>query len=143
VTKLIAILLVGLLCEAAGVVLLSRALKELGEMKSVSVAEAWRLFKAGATHPVLLAGIALEAAFFGALLYLLGKADVSFVWPMTALSFVFTTVAAKLVLKETVTTLRWSGVAFILIGAALITYSEKQKSAATDVSAAAKPDLGR
>jgi drug/metabolite transporter (DMT)-like permease len=129
VTKLIVILLLGLLCEAAGVVLLSRAVKEIGEMKSVSVAEVWRLVKAGATNPGMLAGIALEAAFFGTLLYLMSQADVSFVWPMTALSFVFTTIAAKLILKETVTTLRWSGVICILIGAALITYSEKVKDA--------------
>ncbi len=128
-TKLIVILLLGLLCEAAGVVLLSRAVKEIGEMKSVSVAEVWRLVKAGATNPGMLAGIALEAAFFGTLLYLMSQADVSFVWPMTALSFVFTTIAAKLILKETVTTLRWSGVICILIGAALITYSEKVKDA--------------
>ena len=136
-TKLIVILLFGLLCEAAGVVLLSRGIKELGEMKAVSVAEVWRLFKAGATNPTLLAGVALEAIFFGTLLYLLSRADVSFVWPMTALSFVFTTLAAKLILKETITTIRWSGVAFILIGAALITYSEKQKSA--EPPAATKP----
>ena len=125
----------GLLCEAAGVVLLSRAIKELGEMKSVSVAEVWRLFKVGVTHPTLLAGVALEAIFFGTLLYLLSRADVSFLWPMTALSFVFTTLAAKLILKETVSTLRWSGVAFILIGAALITYSEKAKKPAPSVEA--------
>jgi drug/metabolite transporter (DMT)-like permease len=129
VTKLVVILLIGLLCEAAGVVFLSRGMKEIGEMKSVAVSEVWRLVKAGAAHPGIWAGVALEAVFFGTLLYLLSRADVSFVWPMTALSFVFTTIAAKLILKETITSLRWSGVVFILIGAALITYSEKVKEA--------------
>jgi uncharacterized membrane protein len=126
-TKLIIVLLLGLVCEAAGVVCLSKAIKEIGEVKTISVAEIWRLVKSGATNPKMIAGIAFEAAFFGTLLYLMSLADLSFVWPMTALSFVFTTIAAKIILKENISTLRWSGVVFIMIGAALITYSEKLK----------------
>ena len=126
-TKLILVLLVGLMCEAVGVVFLSKAIKEIGEVKQVSTSEVWRMVKAGATNSRMLAGIALEAAFFGVLLYLMSQADLSFVWPMTALSFVFTTIAAKLILKEHVSGLRWSGVAFIMIGAAMITLSEKMK----------------
>ena len=89
-TKLILVLLVGLMCEAVGVVFLSKAIKEIGEVKQVSTSEIWRLVKAGATNSKMLAGIALEAVFFGVLLYLMSQADLSFVWPMTALSFVFT-----------------------------------------------------
>jgi uncharacterized membrane protein len=126
-TKLILVLLIGLMCEAVGVVFLSKAIKEIGEVKQVSASEIWRLVKAGATNPKMLAGIAFEAAFFGVLLYLMSQADLSFVWPMTALSFVFTTIAAKLILKEQVSSLRWSGVVFIMIGAAMITLSEKMK----------------
>ncbi len=126
-TKLILVLLVGLMCEAVGVVFLSKAIKEIGEIKQVSSSEIWRLVKAGATNSKMLAGIALEAAFFGVLLYLMSQADLSFVWPMTALSFVFTTIAAKLILHEQVSGLRWSGVVFIMIGAAMITLSEKMK----------------
>ena len=126
-TKLILVLLVGLMCEAVGVVFLSKAIKEIGEVKQVSTSEIWRLVKAGATNSKMLAGIALEAVFFGVLLYLMSQADLSFVWPMTALSFVFTTIAAKLILNEQVSGLRWSGVVFIMIGAAMITLSEKMK----------------
>jgi len=50
---------------------------------------------------------------------------VSFIWPLTSLGFVLTTVAAKLILHEEVSLLRWSGVLCIMIGAGLITYSEK------------------
>ena len=126
-TKLILVLLVGLMCEAVGVVFLSKAIKEIGEVKQVSTSEIWRLVKSGATNSKMLAGIALEAVFFGVLLYLMSQADLSFVWPMTALSFVFTTIAAKVILKEQVSGLRWSGVVFIMVGAAMITLSEKMK----------------
>ena len=58
---------------------------------------------------------------------MLGMSDVSFVWPLTALSFVMTTLAARLILKEEVDGWRWAGVTLILAGAALILYSENVK----------------
>ena len=81
----------------------------------------------GATNPSVLLGVALEAAFFGALLYLLSQRDVSLIWPLTALGFLITALAAKFILKEEVTALRWAGVLLIVIGASLVSYSEKSK----------------
>ncbi len=137
-TKLVLVLLIGLMCEAVGVVFLSKAIKEIGEVKQVSASEIWRLVKSGATNSKMVAGVALEAVFFGVLLYLMSQAELSFVWPMTALSFVFTTIAAKLILKEQVSGLRWSGVVFIMIGAAVITLSEKMKPKPATVTAPAE-----
>jgi drug/metabolite transporter (DMT)-like permease len=128
--RLLCVLLFGLLMEAVGVVLLSKGLKEIGELASVSVPEILRLVGRGITNRNLLAGVALEAGFFGCLLFLLSRGDVSFVWPLTALSFVFSTVAAIVFLGERVSGLRWAGIVFILAGAAIITYTEKQKERA-------------
>ena len=105
--KLLLILLIGLLFEAAGVVLLKKGIGQVGEMGKVSAAEVARMIRAGATNPCILSGVFFEALFFACLLYLMSKADVSFVWPMTALSFVFTAVAAKMLLHETVSPARW------------------------------------
>ncbi|MGK0197988.1 MAG: EamA family transporter [Verrucomicrobiia bacterium] len=126
-TKLILILLVGLLCEALGVVLLSKGLKQIGGLESVSLADILRVLKAGATNPNLVIGVALETVFFGILLVLLSRADVSFVWPLTALGFALTTLSAKCFLHEEVSWVRWSGVLLIVAGASLITWSEKSK----------------
>ena len=128
--RLLCVLLFGLLMEAVGVVLLSKGLKEIGEMASVSVPEILRMVGRGITNRNLLSGVALEAGFFGCLLFLLSRGDVSFVWPLTALSFVFSTIAAIVFLGERVTGLRWAGIVFILAGAAIITYTEKQKERA-------------
>ena len=125
--KFVVILLIGLVVEAVGVVFLSRGMKAVGEMERVSVSEVVRLVKAGATHPTILAGVACEAIFFGVLLYLLARADVSLVWPLTSLGFVLTTVAAKWYLHEQVSGVRWVGVMLIVLGAALVSYSEQQK----------------
>ena len=127
--KFVFILLIGLLLEAVGVVLLSRGLKEIGGMQAVSVSEVVRVVKSGATNPRLLAGVAFEAAFFGILLFLLSRADVSLVWPLTSLGFVITTLAAKIYLHETVSGLRWAGVLLIVAGAGLVSWSEQRKSA--------------
>jgi drug/metabolite transporter (DMT)-like permease len=124
-SKLVFILFAGLICEAVGVVFLSRGLKQIGEAAAISVPEITRLIGRGATNPNILIGVALEAAFFGTLLYLMSRGDVSFVWPLTSLGFVLTTLAAKFILHEEVSALRWGGVLLIVLGAGLITYSEK------------------
>jgi drug/metabolite transporter (DMT)-like permease len=123
--KLVIILVIGLIFEAVGVVFLSKGLKQIGEASQITVAEVTRLIGRGITNPNILLGVAFEAAFFGTLLYLMSRGDVSFVWPLTSLGFVLTTIAAKFILHEHVSGLRWGGVFLIVAGAALITYSEK------------------
>jgi drug/metabolite transporter (DMT)-like permease len=125
--KLVVILLVALVLEAIGVVFLSHGLKQLGEMQHWSVSEVARLVGRGITNANILAGVALETIFFGALLFLLKNADVSLIWPLTALGFVLTTLAAKYLRHEEVSALRWAGVFLIMAGAALVAYSEKAK----------------
>jgi drug/metabolite transporter (DMT)-like permease len=126
-TKLLVVLLIGLTFEAIGVVLLKQGLTALGHHPVTNTATALRLVKQGATSPAILGGVFFEALFFGCLLWLMSQADISFVWPMTGLSFVFATLAARWFLKEQVSTARWAGVCLIVIGAALVTWSEKSR----------------
>lgn len=127
-TKILIILLFALSVEAVGVVFLSKGLKQIGEVQTIGVREIGRIIAKGSTNANILAGVALEAAFFGALLYLLSQRDVSLIWPLTSLGFVITALAAKFILKEEVSAVRWAGVALIMIGAALVSYSEKTKA---------------
>lgn len=129
-TKLIIILISGLICEAVGVVFLSKGLKQIGEVTTINAGEIARLVMRGVTNPNILLGVLLEAIFFGTLLVLMKAGDVSFVWPLTSLGFVLTTLAARFILHEQVTALRWSGVILIVLGAGLITFSEKIKERA-------------
>ena len=127
-TKILIILIFALCVEAVGVVFLSQGLKQIGEVRSTSASEIGRIIAKGATNRSILLGVALEAAFFGALLYLLSQRDVSLIWPLTSLGFVITALSAKLILKEEVSALRWAGVALIVLGAALVSLSEKAKA---------------
>jgi undecaprenyl phosphate-alpha-L-ara4N flippase subunit ArnE len=127
-TKLIAILLIGLVLEAVGVVFLSQGLHEIGEIKKISAGEIGRLIVRGAMNKNLLLGVLFEACFFGVLLYLLSQKDVSLVWPLTSLGFVITALAARLVRHEEISGLRWAGVAIIVVGAALVALSDTSKA---------------
>lgn len=128
--KLIIILLIGLVFESTGVILLKKGITLIGEMHGVTTAEVFRVFKAGVTSPQILLGVFFEALFFVCLLILMSKSEISFLWPMTALSFVFATFAAMIFLGESVSPVRWVGVILIVIGAGFISYSEHVKEEA-------------
>jgi drug/metabolite transporter (DMT)-like permease len=137
--KLLLILLIGLVFEAAGVVFLKKGIIRVGEIKHVNAAEIVRVVKAGLTNPSVLLGVFFEALFFVCLLVLMGESDISFLWPLTALSFVLTTLAAVIFLGERVSSMRWAGVLFIMVGAALISYSEHSKPKPSPHPAALEP----
>ena len=128
--KLLLILFIGLTFESTGVVLLKKGMSQVGEIGAISPGEIARVLKSGATNAQILLGVFFEALFFVCLLILMSKSDISFLWPLTALSFVFATLAAILFLHERVSTVRWAGVVFIMIGAALISYSQHSKEVA-------------
>jgi drug/metabolite transporter (DMT)-like permease len=125
--KLLLILLIGLTFESTGVVLLKKGMAQIGDLNGVTVAEILRVCKSGATNPQILLGVFFEALFFVCLLILMAKSDISFLWPLTGLSFVFATFAAIWFLDERVSAVRWIGVILIVIGAAFISYSQQVK----------------
>ncbi|MFM1769863.1 MAG: hypothetical protein RJA22_2392 [Verrucomicrobiota bacterium] len=132
-TKVLLILMAGLLFEAVGVVHLSAGMKQWRQAAAASPEGAsrlatWgRLLQAGLTNRNLLLGIAYESVFFAVICYLLTHRDVSLIWPLSALSFVFTGLAAKFFLHEQISGLRWAGIVLIVAGAGLITLSEKRQ----------------
>jgi len=125
--RIILILVIAAIVESIGVAFLSGGLKEINGVKEVTASEIWRVAKSGVTNGKIILGVALEAAFFGALCYMLSKRDVSFIWPMTSLGFIFTTLAAGMFLHEKVSPARWAGVVLIALGAGLASYSESVK----------------
>ena len=128
--KILLILLVGLVFESTGVVLLKKGIAEVGEIRQFRPAEILRIVKLAMRQPNVWLGVFFEALFFLSLLILMSKADISFLWPLTGLSFVMATFAALIFLGETVSPLRWAGVVLIMLGAALISYSEQAKQKA-------------
>jgi len=126
--KILVILLIAAIIESVGVAFLSGGLKQVRGAREASVPEIVRVLKDGCTNGKILLGVGLEAVFFGLLLCLLSRNDVSFIWPLTSLGFIVTTLAAKFILDEKVSAVRWAGVMLIALGAFLTSYSESVKS---------------
>lgn len=143
-TKILIILLIAFAFEAFGVIALKQGITRIGRQYTERSATlpVWKnvacLVGNWFTNKNVLLGLLLETIFFVLLQYLLGQRDVSFVWPLTAVSFVMTTLAARFILHERVDGLRWGGVALIVLGAMLISYGEynKTKPAPPDSSTA-------
>jgi drug/metabolite transporter (DMT)-like permease len=141
--KTLVILVIAAIIESIGVAFLSGGLKEINAVKRPEAGRTLAIIRDGATNSKLLLGVALEAVFFGALLYMLSQKDVSLIWPLTSLGFIFTTLAAALFLNEKVSAVRWAGVAMIALGAGLTSYSEAVKKEPAPVAPpAASTSLG-
>lgn len=141
--KLLVILLVALVLEATGVVLLSKGLHQIGNVEKVSSAEIIRIARQGLTNSNFLLGVFFEALFFAGLLYLMSRSDVSFIWPLTSLGFVLTTLAARFFLHEHVSAMRWCGVLLIVLGAAVVSWTEHQKTALPPSAPSSESTPGR
>ena len=132
-TKILIILLIAFAFEAFGVIALKKGINAIGVQynERKAVLPVWKnviqLVGNWFTNKNVLFGLLLETIFFVLLQYLLGQRDVSFVWPLTAISFVMTTLAAQFILHERVDAVRWGGVALIVLGASLISYGEYHK----------------
>jgi drug/metabolite transporter (DMT)-like permease len=127
--KLFLILLIGLVCEAIGFAFLGRGLREVGSPDVMTPAAIVRLVKAGVVNGNVWLGMLFQAMFFATILILISQRDVSFVLPLTTLGMVFTTLAARWILHEQVSVLRWAGVLLIVLGSTFVTYSEQTKKA--------------
>jgi len=71
-------------------------------------------------NPYLLPGAALTATYTVAQISLFSWADLSYVIPCIASSYILSTVLGELVLNEHVTAMRWAGVLLIFLGVALV-----------------------
>ncbi|MGA2555198.1 MAG: hypothetical protein ABSG04_02885 [Verrucomicrobiota bacterium] len=125
--KIIVILIIAAILENIGVVFIKGGLNQINLPSQVTASAMVRVVQAGFTNPKIILGVALEAAFFGCFLYLLSQRDVSLIWPLTSIGFIVATLAAKFILDEPVSAVRWAGVILITLGAFLTSYSEAVK----------------
>jgi drug/metabolite transporter (DMT)-like permease len=129
--KTLGILMVALVLESAGLALLSRGLRQIGEPASYAPMELLRLAGRGVTNSNILSGVALEAVFFGLFLLLMSQKDVTVVLPLTSLGFLLTTLIAKYFLHEEVSVVRWLGIGLIVCGSGLVNWSDQKKKASS------------
>ena len=71
-------------------------------------------------HPWVAIGVALLIVWTLTHMALLSWADLSYVMPVTAISYVITAFAARYILHEAISTNRWIGIVLITAGVTLV-----------------------
>jgi len=121
--RTISFLAVAIILVSVGDMLLAHGMKKIGAVSSCTPEALFQIFLRVFSNPSIIAGIIFLAGFFFLWLAILSWCDLSFVLPLTALSYVFTAILAIYFLGETISPLRWAGTILICLGVALVTKS--------------------
>lgn len=114
------LLAVVVLAGTAGEVAVTRAMKSVGEVRQFHPRALLRVFARVMCVSWMWLGLGLLAVAFFSLLAVLSWENVSFVVPVTALSYVVGALMAKIFLGEKVDTVRWMGVLLVVLGVVLV-----------------------
>jgi uncharacterized membrane protein len=95
---------------------LSRGLHEVGPLVSFAP---WPYIHAF-LNPLVAAGVALLMVWLITQLSLLSRVDLSYVLPVTSISYVLTALMGKFLLHEPVSTERWIGIGLVVLGVSLV-----------------------
>ena len=76
-----------------------------------------------ATHPAVLGGLGCYAVSVVVWIVALSRVDVSIAYPMLSIGYVVNALLAMWLFGETVSPLRWAGIAVILVGVTLVARS--------------------
>jgi drug/metabolite transporter (DMT)-like permease len=109
----------------SGELCITHAMKSLGEMHDFRPAAllhfVWRAVRVG----WVWLGVSLMAVAFFSLLAMLSFENVSFVVPVTAISYAAGAVGARVFLRERINVQRWVGVAIVCLGVTIVWLSHR------------------
>ncbi len=103
-----------------GELCVSRAMKQTGEVKSFRPANIVRVILRALRNSWMLLGVGMMTLAFFSLLAVLAIENVSFVVPVTALSYVAGALGGMFFLGEHVNWRRWVGILLVCIGVTLV-----------------------
>jgi drug/metabolite transporter (DMT)-like permease len=121
----ITLLLLIVIAGTGGELCISRAMKTVGEVKDFRPVALFRVIVRAMHVGWMWIGFLLSIVAFLALLGALSIENVSFVVPVTAISYAAGTLGGKIFLKERVSLQRWAGVALVCIGVTLVFIGRK------------------
>ena len=108
-----------------GELCLGRAMKQTGELERLHPGHAASLLWRALRVKWIWIGVSMMAIAFFALLLLLSFESVSFVVPVTALSYLVGALGGTFFLGERVSAQRWIGIMLVCIGVALVVIAKR------------------
>jgi uncharacterized membrane protein len=106
--------------NSVGNVLLGKGMRQIGEMQDWSASTLALYFVKTFTSVWIWLGIGCLLLFFVCYLLVLSWADYSYVMPAAACGYALAPLLSHWLLGETVSSVRWVGVALICVGVALV-----------------------
>lgn len=119
---------------STGDVLLGKGMKEVGALDGWSPVQLATFLGHAILNPTVWMGIASLLLFFLSYMIVLSWADFSYVLPASAAGYAIVPLLSHLFLGEFVSPLRWTGVAFICLGVALVGNTAPNTTAPARVS---------
>ena len=123
-TRTLALVVLMVLCSSMGDILLSKGMKQIGSVSTGSAGALAAAFRHTVTSGVIWLGVVCLLLFFVFYLVVLSWADYSYVQPASASGYAIVPLLGYIVLGESVTTVRWAGVALICLGVGLVGRTE-------------------
>jgi drug/metabolite transporter (DMT)-like permease len=108
-----------------GELCVSRAMRGMGEVHDFGPKSILSFVLRGLAQPWMWVGVAMMGIAFFSLLAILSFRDVSFVVPVSALSYAAGAFGARAFLGERVGRSRWLGIAVVCIGVTIVWWSGK------------------
>jgi drug/metabolite transporter (DMT)-like permease len=103
-----------------GELCVSRAMKQVGEVHDFRPAAIVRVIGRALTVKWMWLGVGMMTMAFFSLLAILSMEKVSFVVPVTALSYVAGALGGRFFLGESISMRRWTGIALVCVGVTLV-----------------------
>jgi multidrug transporter EmrE-like cation transporter len=126
-TKTILIFATMVVAGTIGDCLVSKGMKEVGEITFGHPADLARGGARALRNPFFVLGVAVQALYFATFSAALSWTDVSVVVPIGAVSFLLTAFVAQHALGEQVTPQRWVGTLLIVAGIVLVARSHPSR----------------
>jgi drug/metabolite transporter (DMT)-like permease len=109
----------------AGELCVSRAMKSIGEVHDFSPKSILSFILRSSRLPWMWLGVALMSLGFFSLLAILSFQEVSFVVPVSALSYAAGAFGAKAFLGERISRNRWMGIGVVCLGVTIVWWSRR------------------
>lgn len=113
--------------SSLGEILSSKGMKQVGRVSfnlRALLGTGWRMIR----NPYLACAVTSMALAFFSFISLLSYADLSFVLPLTSVTYVTNTLGARFLLKERVSRERWLGTLLVTGGVSLVSLSDRIES---------------
>lgn len=121
-------MLLATLASAVGDALMSRGMKQLGDISTAGATSALARLPAMFANFNVWGAILCYAAFFFLYSAVLSWSRLSVAQPLTAMTFLFAALIARFALGESLTGLRWAGILLIIAGVALVSLEAPSRS---------------